>query len=182
MMSSASFGISGPNAPTISEKIVASTLNALQSLLAPSKIEQVCKEVHYPWRERVLSPAVTVLHMILAALWPEESLNASWQVQWAAVASRYPELAGPRGSLAKARKRLPLAVWEKLFAYLSETAQAWGEAFASWRGHRVVLLDGTCISMPAEPALFKAFGVNTGSQGKGDIPWPGWRRCVWRAR
>ena len=173
MMSSASFGISGQKAPTISEKIVASTLNAIQSLLPPSKIEQVCAEAHYAWRDRVLSPAVIVLHLILAALWPEESFNASWQVQWAAATGRYPELAGQspsRGSLSKARARLPLAVWEKLFASISETAQAWGEAFAYWRGHRVVLLDGTCISMPDEPALVETFGVNTGYHGKGRYP------------
>jgi hypothetical protein len=152
---------------------VASTLNAIQPLLPENKIEQVCAEVHYSWRDRVLSPTVTVLHMILAAIWPEESFNASWQVQWAAVASRHPELAGQspsRGSVTKARARLPLVVWEKLFAYISETAQAWGEAFAYWRGHRVVLLDGTCISMPDEPALFEAFGVNTGYHGEGRYP------------
>jgi putative transposase len=168
MMSSSCFGISGPNAPTISEKIVVNTLNAIQQLLPPDKIAQVCQEIGYTWRERVLPPAVMVLHMILAALWPEESFNASWQVQWAAVTSRYPELAGQspsRGMVAKARARLPLAVWEKLFAYISETAQAWGEAFASWRGHRVVLLDGTCVSMPDEPALREAFGVPTGYHG-----------------
>jgi len=173
MMSMNSFVISRHNAPAISEKIVASTLNAIQQLLPENKIEQVCAEVQYTWRDRVLPPAVTVLHMILAALWPEESFNASWQVQWAAVASRHPELAGrspSRGSVAKARARLPLAVWEKLFAYVSETAQAWGEAFAYWRGHRVVLLDGTCLSMPAEPALFETFGVNTGYHGKGRYP------------
>ena len=173
MMSSASFGISGQNAPTISENIVASTLNAIQSLLPQSKIEKVCAEVHYNWRDRVLSPAVTVLHMILAAIWPEESFNASWQVQWAAVASHYPDLAGQspsRGTVSKARKRLPLALWDKLFAYVSQTAQAWGEAFAYWRGHRVVLLDGTCVSMPDEPALFEAFGTSTGYHGQGKYP------------
>jgi putative transposase len=173
MLSRNSVGISGPNAPTISEKIVASTLNAIQQLLPENKIAQACAEVSYTWRERVLPPAVTVLHMILAALWPEESFTASWQVQWAAVTSRHPELAGQspaRGSLAKARTRLPLALWEKLFAYVSETAQAWGEALAYWRGHRVVLLDGTCVSMPDAPALFKAFGVNTGYHGRGRYP------------
>jgi hypothetical protein len=108
MLSAESFGISGRNAPTISEKIVASTLNAIQQLLPPDKIAQVCKEIEYTWRDRVLPPAVLVLHMILAALWPEESFNTSWQVQWAAVASRHPELAGQspsRGTVSKARKR-----------------------------------------------------------------------------
>jgi Transposase DDE domain len=173
MMSMNSFGISRPNAPAISEKIVASTLNAIQQLLPENKIQQFCAEVQYSWRDRILPPAVAVLHMILAALWPEESFNASWEVQWAAVASRHPDLAGQspsRGTVSKARKRLPLALWDKLFAYVSETAQAWGQAFAYWRGHRVVLVDGTCISMPAELALFEAFGVNTGYHGKGRYP------------
>ena len=80
-MSSISFDISGPNAPAISEKIVASTLNAVQQLLPEDKIRQVCTQIGYTWRERVLSPAVAVLHMVLASLWPEESFNASWQVQ-----------------------------------------------------------------------------------------------------
>src|SRR5512147_719839 len=173
MMSSSSIGMSGLNAPTISVKIVANTLNAIQQLLPPDKIAQVCQEIGYTWRDRVLPPAVMVLHMILAALWPEESFNASWQVQWAAVTSRYPELAGQspsRGTVSKARQRLPLALWEKLFAYVSATAQAWGEAFASWRGHRVVLLDGTCVSMPDEPALREAFGVPTGYHGQARYP------------
>ncbi len=173
MMSSVSFGIWGQNAPAISEKIVTSTLNAIQQLLPEDKIRQVCTEVGHPWRQRVLSPAVTVLHMILAALWPEESFNAAWQVQWAGGASRYPELAGrspSRGTVANARKRLPLALWESLFQYVSHTAQGWAEAFASWRGHRVVLLDGTCVSMADEPALFEAFGVNTGCHGPGRYP------------
>ena len=94
MMSVHSFGISGPNTPAISQRIVASTLNAIQQLLPEDKIRQFCADVQYTWRDRILPPAVTVLHMILAALWPEESFNASWQTQWAAVASRYPELAG----------------------------------------------------------------------------------------
>ena len=173
MMSVHSFGISGPNTPAISQRIVASTLNAIQQLLPEDKIRQFCADVQYTWRDRILPPAVTVLHMILAALWPEESFNASWQTQWAAVASRYPELAGRsplRGTVSKARGRLPLALWNKLFDYVSQTAQAWGEAFAYWCGHRVVLLDGTCVSMPDEPALFEAFGVNTGCHGKGRYP------------
>jgi hypothetical protein len=173
MMSVNSFGIRGRDSSTLSEKIVASTLTSIQQLLPDSRIKQVCKEVGYTWRDRVLTPAVTVLHMILAAIWPEESFNAAWQVQWAAVASRYPELAGKspsRGSVSKARARLPLALWEKLCTYISEKAQAWAGPFAYWRGHRVVLLDGTCVSMPDEPALFEAFGTNTGYHGQGRYP------------
>jgi hypothetical protein len=173
MMSSNVFGIRGENSSAISQKIVASTLNAIQQLLPESTIQQICHQVGYTYRDRVLTPAVTVLHMILAALWPEESFNASWQVQWAAVASRYPHVQGQspsRGTVSKARARLPLAVWEQLCASISRKAQRLAEAFAYWRGHRVVLLDGTCVSMPDEPALRQAFGTNTGYHGEGRYP------------
>jgi len=167
------FGIRQENSPAISQKIVASTLNTIQQLLPESKIRQICHQVGYTYRDRVLTPAVTVLHMILAVLWPEESFNASWQVQWAAVTSRYPHLQGQspsRGTVSKARSRLPLVLWEQLYASISQKAQALAEAFAYWRGHRVVLLDGTCVSMPDEPALREAFGTNTGYHGRGRYP------------
>jgi hypothetical protein len=173
MRSTASCGIPAPDTPAISEKIVAGTLSAIQRLLPESRIRQVCAQVQYPWRQGVLPPPVTVLHMILAALWPESSFEASWQVQWAAAISRYPELAGrcpSRGTVARARARLPLAVWERLCAHVSEMTQVRGETFASWRGYRVVLLDGTCISMPDEPALREAFGVHTRDLENGRYP------------
>lgn len=75
MISASIVGISGRNTPGISERIVASTLNAIQQLLPENKIRQFCADVEYTWRDRVLSPAVTVLHMIVAALWPEESFE-----------------------------------------------------------------------------------------------------------
>lgn len=173
MMSVDSFGIRPPNSPAISERIVPATLNAIQKLLPADRIEQICREINYSWRKRMLSPAVTVLHMILAAIWPEESFNASWQVLWAAVASRYPELAGrspSRGTVSKARGRLPLALWERICGLLSQQAQTLAEGFACWRDHRVVLVDGTCVSMPDEPELVEAFGVNQGYRGKGRYP------------
>ena len=146
MTSMNSFGMGPSDAPRISEKIVSSTLQMVQMWLPATRIEQVCHEVGYVWRDRILTPSVMVLHLILAALWPEESLNAGWQVQWASAVSRYPELAGQspsRGTVSKARKRLPLAVLEKLGREVSERAQKAAEPFAFWRGHRVVLLDGT---------------------------------------
>jgi hypothetical protein len=39
-----------------------------------------------------------------------------------------------------------------------------------WHGHRVVLADGTCLSMIRTPELVQAFGVNTGYHGRGRYP------------
>ena len=185
MMSFVSFGISGQNAPTISEKIVASTLNAIQSLLPQSKIEQVCAQVQYTWRDCVLSPAVTVLHMILAAIWPEESFNASWQVQWAAVASRYPELAGQspsRGSVSKARRdcRWPCGRSSSRTSAKRPRRGAkplpTGEVieWCCWTGRVSRCRRKWPCSRPS--ASIRAI------MEKEDIRWRVWRLCVWRAR
>jgi hypothetical protein len=82
---------------------------------------------------------------------------------WDAMVSRRPLAAGrspTSGSVSKARTRLPLAVWTRLFQWLSERCQSLGTRWDSWRGHRVVLLDGTCVSMPDECELHAAFGTS----------------------
>lgn len=172
-MSKYNIGIRPQEPPEISEKIAATTLNSIREILPHCMIKQACDQIGYDYSNRILNPLVTVLHMILAAIWPEESFNASWQVLWTAVASRFPELKGKspsRASVSKARSRLPLSLWDKLFACISQKAQDMAEDFAYWRGHRTALLDGTCVSMPDKPELFKAFGMNTGYHGKGRYP------------
>jgi hypothetical protein len=111
--------------------------------------------------------------MLLAAIWPEESFNASWQVLWSVFKSRYPQLplgSPSRGTVAKARSRLPMAVWQSLFGWVSQQTQQLSEPWSRWRGHRVVLVDGTCVSMPDTPDLQAAFGTQTGYHGTARYP------------
>ena len=44
------------------------------------------------------------------------------------------------------------------------------QTFDKWKGHRVVLLDGTCVSMSDNPELFEEFGKPTGYHGKCRYP------------
>jgi hypothetical protein len=172
-MCSKSIGTSGLDSVKIFEKAEQGTLNSIRKMLPDEAIDKACREIDYHYRQRVLTPVVTVLHMILAALWPEESFNASWQVIWSTVVSRFPQCQGTspsRGTVSNARTRLPLALWERLFAFVSHQAQALSSAYDTWRGHRVVLLDGSCVSMPCTPALFEAFG--TGRSGYGLCKFP----------
>jgi len=74
------------------------------------------------------------------------------------------------GTLANARRRLPPSLWARLFARLSEQAQAVSAPVDRWRGHRVVLLDGTCVSMPDENALFEALGQCSTRHGPSRYP------------
>ena len=172
-MSVNSIDKSGANSKRISDQLEQVILNSIRKVLPDRMIEQTCEEVGYKFRRRKITPVVTVLHMVMAALWPEESFNACWQVLWDTFISWFPQLSGQcssRGRVAEARGRLPLLLWERLFGRISAKAQALSEAYDKWKGHRVVLADGTCVSMSAEADLFDAFGVNTGCHGSGRYP------------
>jgi len=173
MMSMNKIGNSRQNSERISAQFQQVILNSIRNILPDNMIEQTCREIGYKFRRRKITPVVTVLHMVMAALWPEESFNACWQVLWDSFISWFPQLSGQcpsRGRVAEARGRLPLPLWQRLFGRISAKAQGLSEAYDKWKGHRVVLADGTCVSMSAEADLFDAFGVNTGYHGSGRYP------------
>jgi len=161
------------NSKNISEQFQQVILNSIRNILPDEMIEQTCKEIGYRFRRRKITPVVTVLHMVMAAIWPEESFNACWQVLWDTFISWFPRLSGQcpsRGRVTEARARLPLRLWQRLFEQLSVKAQSLSETYDKWKGHRVVLADGTCVSMSAGAELFDSFGVNTGYHGSGRYP------------
>lgn len=168
-----SIDISPRNSEKISQKLEQVTFNAVRKILPDHSIMQACKSIGYTYRERKITPVVTVLHMIMAAIWPEDSFNASWQVVWANFASWFPSLAGQcpaRTNVAQARARLPIELWRRLFDWVSLQSQRLSGQYDKWKGHRVVLADGTCVSMSDKPELFKVFGTNDGYHGKGKYP------------
>lgn len=160
-----------------SEKIVTKlepvTFNAVRKVMPDQIILQTCQDIGYHYRRRKITPMMTVYHMLLSALWPEDSFNASWQVLWSSWVSWFPDLHGQspsRSKVAEARIRLPLELWDRLFAWLSQKAQTLSASLDHWNGHRVVLLDGTCVSMADRPELFEEFGSNTSAKGRGKYP------------
>jgi hypothetical protein len=66
----------------------------------------------------------------------------------------------------QARARLPLELYRRLLALVSESLTECREEAARWCGHRIWLLDGSGCSMPDTPALQAAFG-QPGAQRKG---------------
>jgi len=144
------------------------TLNSIREVLPDRAIKAACRAAGWRYRKRLITPVVTVLHMVVSAIWPEESFASSWQLLWDTMVSRLPSAQGRSpgsGTVAKARGRMPLEVWKNLFSWLAEQGQKLSDPVASWRGHRVVLLDGTSVSMPDFPALFEAFGRHRGMHG-----------------
>ncbi len=157
----------------ISAKLEQVSLNSIRKVLPDSMITRICDDIGYQYRERIMTPIVTVLHMIMAAIWPEDSFNASWQILWSAMTSKFPQLAGLSPSAAtvsKARSRLPVKLWHKLLDYISRKGQELSESHDTWHGHRVVLADGTCVSMSDEQDLHDEFGTCTGRYGASKYP------------
>lgn len=166
-------GTAARTRPAICSALESVTFNSIRGVLPDAAIEQACRDAGYTYRRRTLTPIVTVLHMIFAAIWPEESFQASLHLMWDNFRGAFPWLGGhipSSGSLAKARARLPLALWRQLVDDLAAQAARLSEPFAAWRGHRVVLADGSCVLTPDEPSLHEHFGTSTGRGGKRHYP------------
>ena len=168
-----SIGQASETTAKISDFLPRMICNSIRNVVSDELVEQSCREVNYRFRQRKITPVVTVLHMLLSAIWPEESFNASWQVLWDTFVSWFPQFKGQspsRRRVAEARGRLPLRLWRTLFQRVSQQAQERSDGYDGWNGHRVALADGTCMSMIRTPELVKAFGVNKGHHGRGRYP------------
>ncbi len=144
------------------------TFNSIRNILPDSVVIDACVKSGHIFRLRRITPVLTVLHMIVAAIWPEDSFVASWQLLWSSFAAAFPqhcERSPSRSTVTNARKRLPLAVWEKIVAWLCQQAQDRSEAIAHWRSHRVVSVDGTCMVLDGNEKLSDRFGLSKGNYG-----------------
>jgi Transposase DDE domain len=136
-------------------------LNAIRDVLPNKVITQACIDHGMDYRERLLTPVVTVFHYLTAALWPEQSFQSSATVNGINVSS---------SSMSKARNRLPLEVMYKLFEYVCKLCEQEAESAARHKGLRVVLLDGTGLSMEDNSELLEEFGTSNSKHGKGKYP------------
>jgi hypothetical protein len=112
-------------------------------------VHEACAAAGYAWRDRVLGPVVTLRLMLVQVLHGNVSCRALGR------------LSGLRFSVTaycKARARLPVDVLGYVASVLTQTAREHTREFGRWCGHRVLLIDGTGVSMPDTPALQRAFG------------------------
>lgn len=167
-MLSKSIGKVTAKSSTLSQNLESVTFNSIRKVLPDTTIRNACNQAGYGYRKRIITPIITVLHMIIAAIWPEDSFTASWQLLWASFSANSPSKAGKspsRGTVSNARKRLPLKVWEKITARLSEQGQSCSESLDKWRNHRLVAVDGTCLTVPNSEELCDTFDLCKGDTG-----------------
>ena len=143
------------------QELINNHLKALHFLVNPEIIYNICKDEVYLFRKRIITPCITVFHMLLAAFSPETSFQSAWHFAGESCQS---------ASLSKARKRLPLIIWEKLHKYVIQKTQEEIEVYERWRGLRIIGIDGTCVSMEDAPDLEKAFGRSGSKHGQSKFP------------
>lgn len=173
MNDSSVIGAGGLRLERLADRLEASTFNSIRQALPDHVIESQCRLAGMSFRKRCLPPVVAVLHMVMAAVWPEESFAAAWQLQWCYFKSlcgltqdKSPSL----GSVAKARSRVPVKAWEGILAWLCQQAQTISRPLDSWRGHRLIIADGTTLTAADRPELFEEFGRGRGRGGHYKYP------------
>lgn len=124
-------------------------------------VDQLAAEVGHTWRERELTPAVTVRLFLLQVLSGNVAITALRHIaQMTVTASSYCE----------ARARLPLALFAELFDAVSrQVADATrinhdADVATLLNGRRVLLGDATTFSTPDTPELREHFGYPPGQR------------------
>jgi hypothetical protein len=124
------------------------------TLLDKDAINAACREENYTWKNRLLNPTNTVHLFMLQILNRNTALNDLPRKSHASFTG---------SAFCKARKRLPLRVFQRLLRSLAETLLPADGADqvdneGRWLGHRTFIMDGSSSSMPDTPELQRHFG------------------------
>ena len=132
--------------------------------LSRQTIEEACRRAGHRWRQRVLDPATTIYLFLLQVLHGNTACQHVVHFGgWSFTDSAY----------CQARKRLPLAVYDRLLERTAAALRTASDA-ARWLGHRVWIVDGSSFSMPDEPELQLHFGQPAGQRQGCGFPVAKW--------
>lgn len=121
-------------------------------------VDQLARQVGHDWRQRLLTPAVTVRLFLLQILHGNIAITALRHIG---------QVTMQASSYCTARARLPLELFTQLFDVIAEQAASVArEADASTllNGRRVLLGDATTFSTPDTPELRDHFGYPPGQR------------------
>lgn len=123
----------------------------------PVDVDQLAREVGHHWRERTLTPAITVWFFAL------QILNGNCAISALRHLGNLPTQAS---SYCTARMKLPLALFTQLFDAVSRMAAGTtaDAGAALLNGRRVLLGDATSFSMPDCAELRRHFGYPSGQR------------------
>jgi Transposase DDE domain len=143
---------------------LATIKRTLAECVTGAAIEAACRAENYTWRRRQLGPAKTVQAFIMQILHGNTACSHT---------IRLANLNCSPTAYCQARAQLPLAVYQRLLADTSRTAQHSCRT-SLWRGHRTFLVDGSSFSMPDTPELQAHFGQPGGQRAGCGFPTAHW--------
>jgi len=117
-------------------------------------LEQQLRQQGHVWRERVLTPLVTVRLFLLQVLSGNVAVGALRQLCGIDFAD---------SSYSEARVRLPLQLLQWLLQWLNERAQTSLDPVKKL-GPRILIVDGSTYSMPDTPELLQHFDLAKGTK------------------
>jgi hypothetical protein len=128
----------------------------LEQILPESIIADQARAVGHHWRQRQLTPAITV-HLFLLQLLAKVAMAGLRHVSGVAVTAQ---------AFCKAKQRLPLTLLLRLIEHVAAAAWVAGSP-SSWSsdtfvGHRVVMVDGTSFMTPDTTELAGRYGKSRG--------------------
>lgn len=127
-------------------------------LLDPAAIREALAQGRIRWRGSVFTPMVTLWTFLGQVLRPDHSCRAAVARLIALLVARGEAPCSPEtGPYCKARQRLPSAVPSRLIRRTGREAEEAAPAGWAWRGRRVLLVDGTTVSMPDTEENQRAF-------------------------
>jgi len=142
-------------------------LAAIANVLPDNEVHQVCRDLGYAWRNRLLPPGCLIRSMVYRGLNPDRSIVA--------VLADLAALTGNDDSPSdsawcQARDQLPEVVLVELHTRLvRRMRRRFGNGYTHC-GRPVFLVDGTGVSMPDTPPLAEAFGYTRSKQYASRFP------------
>jgi len=121
----------------------------------PVDVDELARAIDHRWRERTLTPAMTIWFFALQILNGNCAINALRHLG---------NLPTQASSYCTARMKLPLALFARLFDAISRMAASADRGVTLLNGRRVLLADATSFSMPDTPELRDHFGYPSGQR------------------
>jgi hypothetical protein len=130
-------------------------------LIDPGMVEDALHQERVRWRDCIFTPCVTLWTFLGQVLCPDHSCRAAVARLIAALVARGEAPCSPdTGPYCKARQRLTVGVLSRLARRIGQGLDDDADAEWLFKGRRVLLVDGTTVSMPDSDENQRAFPQN----------------------
>jgi len=161
--------------PSRAKPSILQVVALFQARLPSSLVRTWMQAAGVSFYERVYTPLIVVWCMLSQYLHTDRSLDAvvsqvaGGMVDCLDERDRAPVAerlrSGSSAAYSKARKRMPLSVLQKMTCHFAQAAEEQGQEEGRWKGHEVVLIDGSTLLMRPWGDLVEHYGLHRNQHG-----------------